>query len=775
MSIPNTRRLAVVALFLFLTGIPARATASPGDCPSKQDGWRCGYVARLLQEFGAGGDKDSRGPGDPQTETPWTDVLHTKLDIGFDLTAQTVSGSVTITAESRIAGLSQFVAYLDPNGGQMSVSSVGGNVAGSTSFTHVGDKVTVTLDAAYNTGQQFTVTFNYGGKPAGGGPTWGSHGSPSVPIMATNSEPFYARYWWVGKDVLNDKCTFDIWVTVPNTHVVASNGILRGVDTMAGGKLRYHWEETYPMAAYLLSLAIADYQTYSKTYSHLGDTMPMSFYMLPEHNTSTWQGYCDTYVTMTQVFSDLYGQYPFIAEKGGMAETPTMPWYMEHQTLPSMPDFSTLWINAHELSHQWWGDNVTCETWNDVWLNEGFASFSECAWEENKPGGGKSAYWSQLNNYNRPSNPDAMVWVTNVNDDNVIFDDNAVYNKGAWVVHMLRHVMGDAEFYPALADYRAAYQGGSATTAEFIASMSASFGHDLTWFTNQWVMTAGSPDYQWNYSSAVIDGQRYLKLAVWQTQNTRGYGLFTMPIDIRVVTAATGVKTYRVWNDGWTEYYVVPIDGSPTSVSFDQEDGTSNRNWVLFHSRSKVTTALNSPPAIVAIENLLASGPSGDSTIKLTFSENIGSFDASDVSMTGQITGAHATKSVTYDSANQKATVVYSSLPDDNYTFVVYAAGVTANSKQLDGEMNATNPWHPSPLPSGDGQPGGNAVITFHKMSGDVDGDGDIDYDDLNALVAVLLGAPLHSGDVIRADLNGDNAANGLDIQRFVEALLNHP
>jgi len=743
----------------------------PKDCSVTKQRIRCGYVARWMEAHGRDGDKDGRGPGDPQVETSWTDVLHTKIDIDISMTARTINGSVTITAESRIDGLGQFVAYLDPNGGQMSVSSVSGNVAGPTSFTHVGDKVTVMLDAAYSTGQQFTVTFNYGGVAAVGGPFWGNHGSPSVPIMATNSEPFYARYWWVGKDVLNEKCTFDIWVTIPNTHVVASNGILRGVDTVTGNKLRYRWEETYPMASYLLSLAIADYQVYSTTYNHLGETMPMNFYMLPEHNTPTWRGYCDTYVTMTEVFSDLYGQYPFIAEKGGMAETPTMPWYMEHQTLPSMPSFSTRWINAHELSHQWWGDNVTCETWNDIWLNEGFASYSECLWQENKPAGGKSPFWSHLNNYDRPSNPDALVWVTDVNDDDAIFDDNAVYNKGAWVVHMLRHVMDDAAFYQALADYRAQYAGGSATTAEFTASMSTSFGHDLSWFINQWVMKPGSPDYEWNYSTVLLGGQQYLRLAVWQKQSARGYGLITMPIDIRVTTAVTGAKTYKIWNDAWTEYYVIPIDDSPSNVEFDEEDGYSDRNWVLFHGRTKVTTTLSSPPAIVAAEFGLAAPPA-NSTFALTFSENVGSFDASDVSLVGHDVGPRVPQSVTYNATAQQATMVYSSLAEDLYTFTVLASGVAANGKSLDGEVDASNWWDTTLLPSGDGQPGGNAVFVFGTLVGDIDGDGDVDFDDLDAFVAVLVGNPLNPAHAARSDLNGDGTEDGGDIQLFVDHML---
>ncbi len=566
---------AVLVLVVLATGA-AGAGRSPGDCVNPTKGPRCGHVAgdrARLKAYGARGAP--LGPGDPQTETPWTDVLHTKIDISVDLVAQTIFGDVTITAESRIDGLNQFVVYLNKNSGQMSLSGVSGNVAGPASFTHVGDKVTVTLDAAYNTGQQFSVSFSYGGKPLAGAAYWGSHGSPSVRIMATFVEPFYARYWWIGKDVLDDKCTFEMWVTVPDTHVVAGNGLLQGVDPMPGSKLRYRWEEINPMIPYLASLAIADYQIYSTTYDHLGDTMPMSFYMVPEHNTASWRNICDTYVTMTEVFSDKFGQYPFINEKGGMAETPTGPFFMEHQTIPSMPTFAYLWVNSHELAHQWWGDMVTCETWGDIWLNEGFASFSEAIWEEFKPGGSTTAYHDWMNG-RWPYSTDAQVYVTDVNNDNAIFD-NIVYDKGAWVVHMLRHVLGDTAFFQALLDYRAAFTGDSATTAEFISSVSATAGYDLSFFTDQWVMNPGSPDYDYGWQHIQAGGQDYLLLRVSQTQSGRGYPEMTMPVDIRVTTGL-GTITYVVWCAAAVETFAIPIAGTPTQVRLDPDE------WIMTHS-----------------------------------------------------------------------------------------------------------------------------------------------------------------------------------------------
>jgi len=556
---------------------------SPGDCWDDPEVGRfqCGYLA-AMQEMAT-----PRGPGDPQPETTLTDVLHNKIEIDVNPTAQTVAGTVTITAAVTTSPLSTFVVYLNPTGGAMNVTSVGG---AATAFAVASSKITLSLDRTYLVGEQFTVIVNYSGAPTDG-IFWGSHdpGTGPVPIVATLSEPYSARGWWPGKDVLNDKSTFEIWITVPSTYVAASNGVLQGVDPVAGGKSRYRWQTNYPMAAYLASLAIADYTIYNKTYTYLGDVMPMVFYMLPEYNTATNRGYCDTFVTQTQVFSDKYGQYPFVLEKGGMAHTPTLGGtYMEHLSLPSMPTFSTTWINAHELAHQWWGDNVTCETWSDIWLNEGFAAFSEAVWEQFKPGGSFAAYKTRMSN-RTPSNPDSQVYVTNVNSVGAIFSSNSTYNKGAWVMHMLRHVLGDTVFFQSLLDYRAANQGTSATTAEFLASITATSGFDLAFFINQWVLTPGSPDYVWSWRPVDNHGLNYVQLYINQTQGSRGFGPFTMPIDVRITTGL-GTKTVVLWTRSTQDAFTIPVDAPATLIEFDPD------TWVLKHSVGTNAAPAYSPP-----------------------------------------------------------------------------------------------------------------------------------------------------------------------------------
>ena len=710
-----------------------------------------------------------------------TDVTHYFLDIeiipeysGDMVTAVRVEGVSTIDAEAAGEGLTLFTVDLRSN---LTVTAVTGDVG---SWSRVGHTVQITLDQVYDTGQAFEVAIAYEGYPQSAGfgafRWWQRNGNL---VVATLSQPFYARYWWPCKDALDDKATMQMHATVPDPLIAVSNGVNEGSEALSGGRTKYMWHETYPMIPYLASLAITNYERYDLEFNYDDgggpQTMPVPSYLYPDHwdygsgePLASYKTGCDELPIMLEAFSSAYGLYPFTAEKYGVAETGGdggLFANMEHQTLTSMyrvDNYSD--IMAHELSHQWWGDNVTCATWYDIWLNEGFASYSEALYRELKPSGGVSSYWSRIN-ARRPGDPDAQVYRTSIASVGDIFSTNDVYNKGAWVVHMLRHVMGDDAFFAALAAYRAAYAGDSATTAEFTVAMSASFGNDLAWFTDEWVMNPGSPDYEWNWVAENVGGQEYLKLAVWQKQDLDGFGLCTMPIDIRVTTAIDAT-VHRIWNDAWTEYYVLAVDGTPLAVEFDEDGGVDDRNWVLSDTRAQVATPVEAPTVLLAANVSPFAPTPGETTIELLFSEDVGTFDAADVTLTGAMSGGQSPSGVVYDAGTQSATVTYDALPDDAYTFTVLDDDVVANGKLLDGEIDDSAWWDDTLLPSGDGKPGGDAVIAFFKWLGDLDADGDVDLGDLAQLLGhygTTSGAAYADGDL---DFDGD-----VDLQDLAELL----
>jgi len=784
-------KLEGMALFVLWTSLIAAGVHAAGTdqvpCDPQDEGKGsdlCAYALSAAARIEA----EQNAPVGLREADAETDVTEYLLDIelvpeysGSTVTAVRVQGSSTIEAEPTGNGLTTFTVDLRSN---MTVNSVTGNVSG---WSRVGDTVVITLNRAYDAGEPFQVTVAYQGYPQTGGfgafKWWIRNGNL---VVASLSEPYFARYWWPCKDSLNDKATMRMHATVPGSMTAVSNGVLEGTDALSGGRVRYRWHESYPMVAYLASLAATNYQRYDLQYSFDDGSgprnMPVPCYLYPDHWDSgagqpvaAWKTGCDEIPTMLTTLGGRYGLYPFLDEKYGIAEYGGTGGYtanMEHQTCTSMAKVdNNSDIVLHELAHQWWGDDVTCETWYDIWLNEGFATYSETVYREFKPGGGMDSYWSRLN-ARRPSLPNNQVYRTSISPYGNIFSTNDVYQKGAWVMHMLRHVMGTDPFFSALSDYRDTYRNDSATTAEFAASISASFGHDLTWFTDQWVMNPGSPDYEWNWASDTVAGRNYVKLAVWQKQNGEGYGLFTMPIDIRVTTAG-GATVQTVWNDGWVEYYVLPVSGAPTAVEFDEDGGVNDRNWILTHTRTNVTTAVQGPPVLLTADITPFAGTDARTTVDLAFSENIGSLDVADVALVGQTSGPHTPWQVSYNAIARTATVTYVALPDDVYTFTVLSAGVTASGKALDGEVDDTNWWDPTLLPSGDGQPGGDAVLLFTKRTGDADGDGDVNLADYAAFPPCLTGpaaTPYGAGCGV-FDFDVDADVDLADYASFQEAL----
>ncbi|MCP4589417.1 MAG: M1 family metallopeptidase, partial [bacterium] len=189
-----------------------------------------------------------------------TDVTHCLLDIEITLSPNTVTGSNTIDVTSRIDGLTEMTLDLFSD---MTVDAVSVN-GGPAAYTRPTDQIVITLDQAYDTGQSFQIKVDYHGAPyhlsAAAGYS-GTHGSPPVDIVASHSQPYNSPAWWPCKEAIDDKFTLDMWVTVPDWMIVASNGLLQGTDVVAGGRKRYRWYESYPISVYLVSIAATNYST----------------------------------------------------------------------------------------------------------------------------------------------------------------------------------------------------------------------------------------------------------------------------------------------------------------------------------------------------------------------------------------------------------------------------------------------------------------------------------------------------------------------------------
>ena len=308
-------------------------------------------------------------------------------------------------------------------------------------------------------------------------------------VIWTLSEPYGASDWFPCKDTPADKAdSSDVWITVDKNLYGVSNGILIGIVKNPDNTSTYKWTNKYPIAQYLISLAISDYTIYKNYFKYSEkDSMPVINYIFPE-NLASYKANLDKVPNMLRVTSDYFGLYPFIKEKYGNAE---MGWKggggMEHQTVSSMSNFSET-VLVHELVHQWFGDKITCRDWQDIWLNEGFATYGEMLYAQKVYG--DSAYNDFVTlEMARAKNAKGSIYVQDISSISEIFNGNRSYSKGGIVLHMLRGVVGDSIFFKILKTYSndplVAY--GTAVTADFQRDAEAVYGEDLEYFFNEWI------------------------------------------------------------------------------------------------------------------------------------------------------------------------------------------------------------------------------------------------------------------------------------------------
>lgn len=730
---------------------PSPSDPAEADCGYEDKEPICGTGRAVFERLLA---MDQMGTASP----PTTDILHCFLNIELNFTSRTMSGTNTLTVRSLAAGLSTFKLDLRDN---MTVSAVTVD-AQPAAYTRANHQITVALGRTYAADETFTVSVTYSGRPESLG--WKSFSFTSS-TAASLSQPWYAHTWWPCKDELEDKFTMDFWITVPADKTAVANGALQGTDALTGNRVRYRWRESYPVATYLVSVAASGYVHWTRQYHHAGGSMPVQIWCYPS-SQSVAETNTAHLVTAIETYSrpDVFGEYPFINEKYGIAQFDGSV-NMEHQTVSSHHAFDPNIIN-HELAHQWWGDMITCRTWHDIWLNEGFATYAEAIYHEKKPGGSMAAYMTRMNE-RRPSNYAGTVYIYDASSQSGVFNTNLVYRKAAWVLHMLRHVVGDQNFFDTLAAYRAAYEGRSATTEDFQRVAEVVCGSDLSWFFGQWVYGPGGPEYRFGWQSVQANGQHHLALHIRQVQTA--YPLFRMPIDVTVQTSG-GVATHVVWQEFECQWYSIPVDSQVTLVTLDKDA------WIL-------RPELAAEPYLSAPEfRLRRTSPlpgTSDAAImrvrqvELQFDLPVACTDA-DFSVTGSSSGPRAFSS-TCDAGGDVVRLQFASPLPAHETWMVHASDTIRSrvtGMSLDGEL--VDPTRPGSLPSGDGVPGGSAVFSFvTRLPGDFDADGDVDIEDFGRLQTCLQSPGVLAQDAgcLAVDLDHDRDVDETDLAIFRDCL----
>jgi aminopeptidase N len=463
------------------------------------------------------------------------------------------------------------------------VDSVYVNGAKTTNYSRTSTQVVINFATQLSANELFSTTVYYHGLPKSTGFgtfNWGNHPSgstlPKAPAIWSLSEPYGAPDWWPGKDNPADKAdSSDVWITVPNGLIGVSNGILEQTITEATSTT-YKWKSRNPIAPYLISIAVSNYTPIYTTFTKGAVTFPIDHYLYPENNTpAVITQLAETNFAMN-LFIDKFGPYPFANERYGHAQ---FGWGggMEHQTCSSMVNFGSGLI-AHELAHQWFGDEITCQDWANIWLNEGFATFGALLYREAKID--TASYRAGiLSTMASAKNAVGTVNVQDINNISQIFSGSRSYNKGGIVLHMLRNILGDTKFYDALKAYTASIHSyGNANTENFKNIVEASSGVELDYFFSEWIFGVSYPKYTWDWDPASGSGAKKngglnsIKLKISQTTNTDP-AFFTMPIDLRVTFTDSTKIIQRVFNNSQVQTFDLTYTKQVARIEFDPNNG----------------------------------------------------------------------------------------------------------------------------------------------------------------------------------------------------------
>ncbi len=538
-------------------------------------------------------------PGtNPRVYQPNIDVQNYIIDATFNKGADpypdnaNLSAVVTISALAKSSIVTEIVVDLYDNITIDSISFNGEEITDPDNYTRTDNKIWISLSASKSVapGDPFDIVVDYnrvyGGTYQGLG--FKTHGDSENPAFYTISQPYFSPGWRPCIDVTYDKATADIYITCPDWMVTASNGLLQPgypIDNGNGTKTAY-WKESYPMYTSALSVAMTDYTTWTDTYVSPLDnskTMPLYYCAFPEDSSKAMQDFAISKDAM-EFYATIYGEYPFINEKYGVAETPNTRGCLEHQTMTSLTISVTKkavnWdVIVHELSHQWWGDSVTCSTWNHVWLHEGFATYSEILFNEHYTGEPAGQFMSvEYDDGLYDGDLAETVYCEDEHLDNPFAPTGSIYEKGSWVLHMLRRMMGDTAFFTAIQSFHQEYLHSTMETSDFKESLEDEFGSSLTDFFDQWLYTPYRPIYSVIYENASRDGGYLVDIQLMQTQPhsikdfngniLRDY--YIMPVDFTVHYTDSTTELFTVINNQRNQHFQLLTTKQPDYTVFDE-------------------------------------------------------------------------------------------------------------------------------------------------------------------------------------------------------------
>ncbi|MBN2174064.1 MAG: M1 family metallopeptidase [Bacteroidales bacterium] len=520
-----------------------------------------------------GGDKSVINPN------PYVfdyDVKYYKLDLeAYDTTNQ-FSGNATVKAVVTATEMDTFSIELS---NKLVVDSVFFDGI-KLSATHQSNNIYVELASPLPSGSLFTFRLYYHTPPGYSSTYYSSTQSPSYgnfPVSQTLSEPYFAHEFMPCKQELEDKAdSVSVFITTDTSLMAAGPGLLKTVN-LPEGKRRYEWRTQIPTAYYLIFFAVSDYQdyqVYAKPDSLINDSILIENFVYDYPNClEANKAAIDNTANMIELLSNLYGLFPFHEEKyGHYLWSPGTFSGMEHITMSGMRYLNTYLI-SHELGHSWFGDNVTCATWSDIWINEGFATYTEYLVLEYLYSKASADAKMKIYMDDVMAQPDGSVYVPeeNLNSVGRIFSPRLSYRKGGALVHMIRFQMNnDSLFFRTMYEFQQQYKGGSATGMDFKNICEQVSGLDFTDFFNQWYFGEGFPIFSAGWSQEADTVTLHLE----QSTSTTITPLFKTPIEIKLNWQSNDT-TIRVWQNQYDTTYRFTIPYEITDIELDPN------NWIL--------------------------------------------------------------------------------------------------------------------------------------------------------------------------------------------------
>lgn len=511
------------------------------------------------------------------------DWQYARLELNVDPIQAFISGTVTSYFEAK-ENMNTITFELVDN---MTVSEVTQRGTPLSFSQNSNDEVVITLPQTLNQGVVDSLAITYSGNPISSG-----FGSFEVdthngdPVLWTLSEPFGAKAWWPCKQDLIDKVDLlDVYITSPRfnpsneEYVAVANGLEMG-QTINGANKTTHFRHQYPIPAYLVAIAVTNYTVYSHTVANNGNPFDIVNYIYPE-DLAYAQARTPVTVDIMNLFADRFEPYPYADEKYGHAQ---FGWGggMEHTTVSFMGSLGRGLI-AHELGHQWFGDKVTCGSWQDIWLNEGFATYMAGMVIEEFDGEAAFRSWKQdqISSITQYAGGSVYVPAQDTTSVNRIFSSRLSYNKGSMVLHMLRKKLGDAVFFQGLQDYLTdpALAYGYAKTPDLLRNMNNANGQDLTEFFDDWVYGEGYPRFTIRWNQVNVGS---LNVQISQYQSHPSVDFFEVPVPLRLHGSNGETLDIVLDNtfDGQTFQPAVPF--TVNGVQFDPEhDIISKNNQVI--------------------------------------------------------------------------------------------------------------------------------------------------------------------------------------------------